>query len=160
VIAMVGLIGYIAVRPPSVDKAVETMRPAPDLVVDRTKLARATQDLVLGCTTDMATTFHVHAFLTIFIDDTRATIPSGIGIEEGKCMHPIHTHDTVGKVHIESPEPANFSLGDFFLVWGKKFDGLGTLDKMTVNGADSAEGENLILKDDDKIVLRYKTAGH
>jgi len=160
VIAIVGLIGYIVVHPPSVDKVGEKLKLAPDPVVDEIELERATQELVLGCTTDMATTYHIHPRLTIFVDDKRFAVPSEIGIEEGRCMHPIHTHDASGKIHVESPKAANFTLGDFFLVWDKKFDALGTLDKMTVNGADSTEGENLILKDDDEIVLNYKTAGH
>jgi hypothetical protein len=159
VIAIVGLIGYVVVRPPSVDKLGESLKSTPDPVVDEIKLERATRDLVLGCTTDMATTFHIHPYLTIFVDDVRLTIPSELGIDAGKCMHPVHTHDATGKIHVESPEPADFALGDFFLVWDKKFNELGTLDAMTVNGADSTEGENLILKDEDKIVLRYKTAG-
>ena len=164
VIATVGLIAYVVIRPPAVDKLGERLKPTPDPIVDEpavdpSNLERATKELVLGCTTDMATRFHIHPFLTIFVDDARMTIPSEIGIDEGKCMHPIHTHDTLGKIHVESPEPANFTLGDFFLVWNRKFDDLGTLEKMTVSGTDSEEGENLILRDDDRIVLRYKTAG-
>ncbi|MEI6511152.1 MAG: hypothetical protein WCO25_03865 [Candidatus Uhrbacteria bacterium] len=167
VMVAVGLIAYLILRTPSVEKAGEKLRLSPDPVddetpaepVDTSKLDRASQDLVLGCTTDMATTFHIHPFLTVFVNDVRVPILPGVGIEEGKCMHPIHTHDATGKIHVESPKPANFTLGDFFLVWGKKFDELGTLEKMTVNGTDSTEGENLILIDHDKIVLRYTTAG-
>ena len=160
VIAIIGLIAYIIIRPPDVDKVGEKLKPTPDPVVDETKLDRATQELVLGCTTDMATTFHIHPFLTIFVDDKALVIPNGVGIDAGKCMHPVHTHGTDGKIHVESPKPANFTLGDFFLVWDKKFDELGTLEKLTVNGADSTDGENLILKDGDKIELRYKAAGN
>ncbi len=160
VIAILGLIAYVIVRPPDVDKVGDGIKPTPDQIVDATKIERASRDLVLGCTTDMATRFHIHPFLTIFVDDKALVIPNGVGIDAGKCMHPVHTHDTLGKIHVESPEPANFTLGDFFLVWDKKIDELGTLETMTVNGADSTEGENLILKDDDEIVLRYKTAGN
>jgi hypothetical protein len=29
----------------------------------------------------------------------------------------LHTHDTSGVVHMESPQPATFTLGQFFDVW-------------------------------------------
>ena len=163
-LVVIGLVAYRIVRPTSVDKVGNKLKPTPDPVVDEaedepvvdlTRLDRATRELVLGCTTDMATTFHIHPLLAIFVDDKALTISADIGIVDQKCMYPIHTHDGAGKTHVESPKPANFTLGDFFLVWGKKFDELGTLEKMTVNGTDSTEGENLILMDDDKIVLRY-----
>ncbi|HEX9235017.1 MAG TPA: hypothetical protein VF972_01920 [Actinomycetota bacterium] len=33
----------------------------------------------------------------------------------------IHTHDATGIIHIESPTPRTFTLGEFFDVWGVRF---------------------------------------
>lgn len=130
-----------------------------------TTVERATKDLVLSCTKDMFTTFHIHPELTILINDVRQTIPTNIGIEDANCMHPIHTHEATGKIHVESPKKADFTLGDFFLVWGKTFTKEQILDStaddthvitMTVNGEESIEFENLVLRDLDKIVISYK----
>ena len=37
-------------------------------------------------------------------------------------MRPLHTHvGEPGRIHIESPVVHEFTLGDFFLVWGQTF---------------------------------------
>ena len=33
----------------------------------------------------------------------------------------MHTHDDNGVIHIESPEDRNFTLGEFFDIWGQNF---------------------------------------
>ena len=44
-------------------------------------------------------------------------MPAGIGIAE-HFISPIHTHDTSGLIHVESPTSRSFSLAEFFGVWG------------------------------------------
>jgi hypothetical protein len=130
-----------------------------------TESGRASRELVMSCTTDMATTFHIHPMLKVFINGEEQTILEDIGIDAGNCMHPVHTHDATGKIHVESPVKKDFTLGDFFMVWDKTFNGNQILDsvaddthriRMTVNGADSTEYENLVLKDLDQIEIRYE----
>ena len=41
-------------------------------------------------------------------------------------------------------------------MWGKDFMKLGSTVKMTVNGEEKAELQNYIMKDGDKIELRYE----
>ena len=65
--------------------------------------------------------FHNHAHLDIFINGQPSTIPSQIGIVPGKCIYWLHTHDDSGIIHIESPVTRNFTLGQFFDIWNKKF---------------------------------------
>ncbi|HEU4655301.1 MAG TPA: hypothetical protein VFS47_15035, partial [Steroidobacteraceae bacterium] len=31
----------------------------------------------------------------------------------------LHTHDNSGILHVEAPEPATFTLGQFFDIWGQ-----------------------------------------
>jgi hypothetical protein len=35
------------------------------------------------------------------------------------CHYFVHTHDHSGKIHMEAPAPATFTLGQLFAVWGQ-----------------------------------------
>ena len=135
-------------------------------LITRAGSARAsTREVALSCTTDMATQFHIHPNLQIVINGTREEIPANIGITLS-CMHPLHTHDATGKIHVESPQQRDFTLADFFAVWGKQFSKDQILDSradasheivMTVDGEPSQEYENLVLKDNQQILIVYRT---
>ncbi|MBV9159925.1 MAG: hypothetical protein JO019_05010 [Candidatus Kaiserbacteria bacterium] len=66
------------------------------------------------------TVLHIHQHLDIIIHGQPVTIPGGIGISS--FYSPIHVHDTTGIIHVESPVPAKFYLGQFFDVWGLRFN--------------------------------------
>jgi len=91
------------------------------------KTTEETRRLALSCTTDAAVTYHVHAHLTITINGQDQTVPAQTGLSP-TCQHPLHTHDTSGVIHIESPSKRDFTLGDFFAVWGKDFTATKILD--------------------------------
>jgi hypothetical protein len=125
---------------------------------------KSTHELALTCLDQEYTVQHIHPNLTITINGQKQEVPQGIGIENN-CLHPLHTHDNTGKIHVESPEPRDYTLGDFFSVWGKAFDQTHILDKtadathrirMTVNGKDSTEYGSLVLKDLDDIQIYYE----
>ena len=61
--------------------------------------------------------YHAHIGLTITINGTGVTIPSGTGLN-GACFRPMHTHDATGVIHVEPDTSQDFKLGDFFLIWG------------------------------------------
>lgn len=125
---------------------------------------KSTREIVMSCTLDMFTQFHIHPELTIMIDGEKRTIPANVGITDG-CMHPLHTHDDTGTIHVEAPVKRDFTLGDFFAVWGQPFDKDHILDKtaddaheirLLVNGELSQEYGNLVLRDKDKIMIAYQ----
>jgi hypothetical protein len=78
--------------------------------------------------------FHIHVHLTVFVDGVARTIPYGIGIPgaqasptpfgpyvaAGSCFYWLHTHAADGIIHIESPIQRNYTLGNFFDIWGQK----------------------------------------
>jgi hypothetical protein len=79
--------------------------------------------------------FHVHSHLQIYVNGKQKVVPYGIGIVPplsvqneggqpfaggGKALYWLHTHDESGVVHIESPVKRNFTLGNFFDIWGQK----------------------------------------
>jgi hypothetical protein len=68
------------------------------------------------------TALHIHQHLDVFVHGRRVTVPAGIGIDAtGRFVSPLHTHDSTGVVHVESPTVQLFTLGQFFGVWGVRF---------------------------------------
>lgn len=76
--------------------------------------------------------YHIHAHLTVFVEGAARQIPYGIGIApprmgtktpdgyfvtSGSCFAWLHTHAADGILHIESPSPKTYTLGDFFGIW-------------------------------------------
>ncbi|HVS79747.1 MAG TPA: hypothetical protein VHF05_02100 [Candidatus Paceibacterota bacterium] len=114
------------------------------------------------------TVLHIHQHLDIFIHGQHVTIPAGVGIyEAAQFISPIHVHDLTGIIHVESPTPGTFTLGQFFDIWGVKFtndciggycnDGTNTL-KMYVNGDEyTGDFRTLELKAHDEIAITYGT---
>jgi hypothetical protein len=65
------------------------------------------------------TVVHIHQHLDVFVDGKRVTVPASIGIDAAQqFIAALHTHDPSGVMHVESPEPKTFTLGQFFGVWG------------------------------------------
>jgi hypothetical protein len=65
------------------------------------------------------------------INGANVTVPAGIGIVDsqiyngvaygGTCFEPMHTHDSSGIIHIESPTNINYTLGEFFQIWSATY---------------------------------------
>lgn len=104
---------------------------------------------------------HYHSHLDIFVDGKRVAVPALIGINPGaNYLTELHTHDTRGVLHVESPkENDEFSLGQFFAEWavfldsrciGAYCDGL----KWYVDGKpQTGNPEGLILKPHQEIAI-------
>lgn len=60
---------------------------------------------------------HIHQHLDIVVNGQNIEVPSHLGIGSS-FISPLHTHDTTGIVHVESPEQKDFKLGQFFKQWG------------------------------------------
>jgi len=70
----------------------------------------------------MGTAAHFHAHLDILVNGAPVPVAADIGImpDTGE-MTPLHTHDTTGIVHIESPaKDSRFTLGQLFKQWDVK----------------------------------------
>lgn len=69
---------------------------------------------------------HYHLQLNISILEERIEIPMNVGFErdaDGNTifLHPIHTYDNSGRIHVETTKNATAELGFFFDIWGKDF---------------------------------------
>lgn len=72
----------------------------------------------IQCNSLEGTTMHIHPHLNISYNGQGLEIPSRIGME-ASCLYGLHTHDSSGTIHIESPTIANYTLGEFIDVWAK-----------------------------------------
>lgn len=78
---------------------------------------------------------HIHSHLSIFLDGRQLAVPAAIGIKDpdfitdsrypdgfvdfGSCIYSLHTHDTSGKLHVESPTRRTYTLGEVFRIWNQ-----------------------------------------
>jgi len=103
--------------------------------------------------------YHSHPNLVVTINGQGVVIPVTF---DGSCPQPIHTHTSDGVLHIETDQNQNYTLGDWFLLWGhfandksmaifnstqifnNKVDGAHHIT-MTVNGvSDTVSYQNLV----------------
>ena len=115
---------------------------------------------------------HDHAVLKIFINGNEEPIPGNVGIltdicnEDGEEMHAVHTHDSTGRLHIESNEDIDIPIGVFFDIWGHHFDETGIFEYrvnstheliMTVGGQQiNLYDDYLLVETSDIIEIRYQ----
>jgi hypothetical protein len=111
---------------------------------------------------------HTHQHLDLFVDGQQVVIPTDIGIDRATgVLSPIHTHDATGIIHVESPVVRDYTLGDFFDVWGVRFDGhcvgatcdgTGRTVSVDVNGrAFTGDPRSLVLEAHEEIVVAVGT---
>jgi predicted small secreted protein len=137
--------------------------PAP---ADATAQAKAAGLPMLG---QEGQVLHIHSHLDVFVDGRPVTVPAEIGIDlVNQRISPLHTHDTSGVVHIESPVKRDFTLGEFMTEWHVPIskDALGPLKTgggkelhVYVNGKERAgDPASLKLGAHDEIAVVYGTA--
>ena len=114
--------------------------------------------------------YHYHLQLNITINGARIEIPANIGFENDEngetiFLHPIHTYDDSGRIHVETMRNATAELGFFFDIWGKDFSSNRILDynvdeehiiEMTINDEFVDTFENTILEPYVFIDINYK----
>jgi hypothetical protein len=86
----------------------------------------------ISCAPTETLVYHVHVHLAVYVDGQPKAVPLAIGMAPpvqtqtgktgdfatgGKCLYWIHTHAADGIVHVESPTPTNYTLGNFFDIW-------------------------------------------
>src|SRR5438874_1571378 len=79
----------------------------------------------ITCQSEMLN-YHIHAHLTLYKNGRAVPVPANVGIPYDSainvggqhiCYYWLHTHDASGVVHIESPTPHLYTLGQFFDIW-------------------------------------------
>jgi hypothetical protein len=125
---------------------------------------RTNREIAQSCTFHGSDRFHIHPVLSIYVDGVLQPIPENIGIVPG-CMKTIHTHTPDGVIHIESSEPRDFTLADFFANWEQPFSQTQIREyrtdathriRVTVNGEEVDTYEHTVLRDHDQITIYYE----
>jgi hypothetical protein len=73
----------------------------------------------IPCQSSEGAVFHTHQHVAIYDRGKPVDVPAGIGIIPDRCLYWLHTHTPDGIIHIESPKYREFTLGEFFDVWGE-----------------------------------------
>jgi hypothetical protein len=88
----------------------------------------------IQCQGDEQVVYHIHTELAIFVNGVQKQLPGGIGIAAPRqtsgtgdnrfvngraCLYWLHTHASDGIIHVESPQPAVYTLGQFFDIWAQ-----------------------------------------
>jgi len=63
------------------------------------------------------TNIHYHAHLDVIDNGKNVALPQGLGFVTTTLSF-VHTHDTSGIIHLESPTAQKFTLGQAFVEWG------------------------------------------
>lgn len=115
-----GVTAYVVLRSPPLPGLLTSTPPWPANSVD---LAQRLQKIGLPQLTIEGEAVHIHQHLDINVNGVGEKVPQGIGIHQSpNFLSAIHTHTSDGVVHVESPTKRVFTLGQFFDVWGLRFD--------------------------------------
>jgi hypothetical protein len=118
----------------------------------------------IPCEASESLLFHIHPTLSIMVEGQERTVPADIGILQ-KCLYWVHTHDATGMIHVESPVQRDYTLGNFFDIWGQPLDSKRFLDRAIDSGHSVlayvdgqrylGDPRQIVLKDLEKIELMY-----
>jgi hypothetical protein len=112
--------------------------------------------------------------LSLFVNGKSLTVPAQIGIDPSmwkdhtldefgmqampetnmSAMAPLHTHDNIGVIHVESTINKNYTLGEFLNIWGLNINDKPV--KMTANGKPVTNFRDYVLRDGERIRLEVQ----
>jgi len=112
---------------------------------------------------------HWHPTLEIYVKGEKIEVPGNIGVgtqytglptyHTGMRMTAMHSHDDLPVIHLEFQDlvrKEDLQLGNFFKIWGKDLRSFGENVRMTVNGIPNEQYESYMMRDGDRIELRYE----
>ncbi len=80
----------------------------------------------ISCDASEQLVYHIHVHVSLYINGQPVSIPAQVGIaSDGSCYYWLHTHDTTGIIHIESPTQHTYTFGNFLDIWNGYFNQLG-----------------------------------
>jgi hypothetical protein len=152
-----------ATTAPSVTTGTNPPWPAP---ADASAAVRSAGLPMLGAE---GTAQHIHAHLDVIANGSAVQVPADLGIDETtQQISALHTHDTTGIIHVESPDArATYTLKQFFEEWQVPLsaDRIGGLSvdathhlRVYVNGQlQTGDPAGIVLKAHDEIAIVYGT---
>jgi hypothetical protein len=124
---------------------------------------------------------HYHAHLDVLIDGNHVPVPPELGISVPTTaasaagthapgqpgIAPLHTHDSSGVLHVESPTDPQFTLGQLFTEWdislgpdhvGSYHTGNGTSIGVFVNGQCAGDPAAIVLTPHEEVAVVVTTS--
>lgn len=111
---------------------------------------------------------HDHVSISILVNGRPTVIPEGVGMES-KLWHdrslyrygpsgisPMHTHDTLGTIHIESTVQREFTVGEFLSVMGLESE---DVTRMNIDGNEVSDFVDHEMKNGERIQLEMTIPG-
>jgi hypothetical protein len=155
---------------PDMDSLPGALKTAPPWPRNEATLQLRLRDIGFDPLTEEGQVVHIHQHLDIFVDGQPVEVPGDIGIgPQSAFISDLHTHASYppGIIHVESPTQRDFTLGQFFAVWGVPLSatGIGSLREtgakklsVFVNGKPlTADPTRIILSERQEIVVAYGT---
>jgi len=132
------------------------------------ELERRLRAIGLDPLTEEGQVVHIHEHLDLYVDGRKVTVPANVGIDARQAfISDLHTHEIDGIVHVESPTPQSFSVGQFFAIWGLPLSAtcIGSLCeqgakalRVWVGGRPvGADPTRIVLAEHQEIVIAYGT---
>lgn len=115
-------------------------------------------DVLTQCVSHENLGSHIHVTLVTVWNGQPEFLPANIGITSD-CMRPLHTHDDSSLVHIEGPGDQEYTVGDFFRVWGADNPSLrpgAGVENVSLNGQPyDGDYRDIEFEDDQRIVVAF-----
>lgn len=92
---------------------------------------------------------HIHVHLDVFVNASSVTVPDTLG-HVGATFCALHTHDSTGVIHDESPDTRTYTVQQIFDVWGYS---LPSGAKVYVNGQIDDFSHILVTHDEIAVVI-------
>lgn len=121
-----------------------------------TDTAAAIQAAGLPLLTNMAqVAYHIHIHLDVFYNGKPVTVPADLAIDpNGAFLSALHTHDTSGVIHVESPDiSAHLTIGQLFTEWAVPLTGALAYD----NGQLMPNAASVVLQNLHEVAIVYGT---
>ena len=109
----------------SMDDLPGVLKSSPPWDANADRLQQRLRAIGLPALSEEGQVLHTHQHLNLFVDGEEVPVAADIGIAADRTfISPLHTHEPQpgtapdGIMHVESPTQMDFTLGQFFAVWG------------------------------------------
>ena len=123
-----------------------------------TACSSGSEDILTQCVNHDNLDSHIHVTLVTVWNGQPEFLPAGIGVTP-ECMSPTHTHDDSSTIHIEATNNQEFTVGDFFDVWGADSPASrpnADVENVSLNGKPYTDDyRDIVFENGDRIVVAF-----
>lgn len=157
---LAGVTGCVSNQQPPPPAVMRTTPPPWD--APRDAIANMQEANLVGEPLDTTTNQRITS-LAVVLDGQPVEVPAHVGIDRVRALQAAaHTHDASGEVWLEGTEAPTVTLGQFFTLWGVRFDATclgntcGTVT-VTADGAEVKDPAELVLASTHEIRVEVRS---